>query len=508
MTRLRLLLGDQLTRSITALDGLDPARDVILLAEVAQETTYVPHHRQKLVLVLSAMRHFAADLIAEGLRVDYIRLDDPANTGDITGELSRAIARHQPSSIICTAPGEWRVWQMMRDWQARFSLPVEIRDDTRFFAAVRDFRDWAKGRKSLRMEFFYRDLRRRTGLLMQPDGQPAGGRWNFDSENRKSLPAGHQPPPRRRFPPDAVTQEVIGLIARRFPDGFGDLDGFGWPVTRREALEALTDFITHALPTFGDYQDAMARQHPFLYHALLAPALNIGLLTAAEVCAAAEAAWQAGRVPLNAAEGFIRQILGWREYVRGLYWTQMPAYAGSNALNARRPLPAFYWTGDTPLNCLSVTVRDIRRHAYAHHIQRLMITGNFALLAGLDPAAVEDWYLAVFADAFEWVELPNTHGMALFADGGLMASKPYAASGAYISRMSDYCGSCRFDPAQKTGPRACPFNALYWDFLARNRDVLAGNPRLSMPYSTLGRMAPQALSALRADAAAFLETLA
>ncbi len=484
MTTLRLVLGDQLTPDIAALDGIDPAGDVVLMVEAMEECGHVPHHQQKIVLFLSAMRHFAYELRGRGITVDYVRLDDPANTGSFTGEVERAIARHGARHIVLTEPGEWRVQAMAESWAARFGLPVEIRADTRFFASKPRFAAWTRGRKGWRMEYFYREMRREHGVLMKGEA-PAGGEWNYDAENRKRLPAGHPLPARRRFPPDAVTREVMALVAARFGEHFGTLDGFGWPVTRADALAALGDFIVHGLPRFGDYQDAMQAGAPFLYHSLLAPALNLGLLAPREVCAAAEAAYRDGRAPLNAVEGFIRQILGWREYVRGVYWTLMPGYAEANALGADRPLPEFYWTGETRMRCLRAAIGDTREHAYSHHIQRLMLTGNFALLAGVAPREIERWYLAVYADALEWVEMPNTLGMAVFADGGRMASKPYAASGAYINRMSDFCGGCAYDVARKSGPGACPFNYLYWAFLIRNADHLAGNPRMAMPYRTL-----------------------
>ena len=506
MPSLRFVLGDQLNRDVSSLRGLDPATDIVLMVEVAEETSYVGHHKQKIALILSAMRHFAAGLEGEGVRVDYVRLDDPANSGSFSGELARALARHAVDRVIVTEPGEYRVWEMMRGWAALTGLAVEIREDDRFLCSRGRFARWAEGRKSYRMEFFYREMRRETGLLME-GGEPVGGRWNFDAENRKALPAGVRPPACVAHSPDAITREVIDLVVRRFPDHVGDLAPFRWAVTREEALADLADFVARRLPSFGDYQDAMKRGEPFLFHALLSTSLNLGLLTAREVCMAAEAAWRAGHAPLHAVEGFIRQILGWREYVRGLYWLRMPAYAQTTALDASRPLPSFYWSGETEMACIAEAVADTRRNAYAHHIQRLMVTGNFALLAGLNPPEVEAWYLAVYADAYEWVELPNTHGMALFADGGLLASKPYAASGAYIDRMSDYCGGCRYRPSIKQGPGACPFNLLYWHFLAENSDRLAGNPRMAMPYRTLAAMAPERRAAVLAEARAFLDGL-
>ena len=502
MKTLRLLLGDHLTPDVAALDGYAPG-DVVLMVEVAQETTYVRHHKQKIALILSAMRHFAAALRAQGLTVDYVELDAPDNTGSFVGELQRAVARHKPGRVVVTEPGEWRV----RDALARADVgaPVEIREDGRFFATTTRFAQWARGRSSYRMEFFYREMRRGYGVLMAGD-EPEGGRWNFDAENRKPPPARFHPKPPPRFAPDETTRAVLTMVARRFPDHFGDLEPFGWAVTREDALIALDAFIRDHLPEFGDHQDAMVRDEAFLHHATLSPYLNIGLLTPREVCAAAERAYAKGRAPLNAVEGFIRQILGWREYIRGLYWLKMPDYAESNALGAARPLPWFYWSGETKLACVGQVVDQLRRHAYAHHIQRLMVTGNLALIAGFAPAQVEEWYLAVFADAFDWVELPNTHGMALFADGGVVGSKPYAASGAYINRMSNYCGACVYDPKLKSGPKACPFNPLYWDFLLRNRARLAKNPRMAMPYRTLDAMSADRRAEIESDARAILDS--
>jgi deoxyribodipyrimidine photolyase-related protein len=500
VTTLRIVLGDQLTRGLAALRDHEQG-DVVLMMEVAEEATYVNHHKQKLTLIFSAMRHFAEDLRREGLHVDYVTLDDPDNTGSFTAEVERAIRRHTPSRILVTEPGEWRVREMMRGWGA------EILSDDRFFATPANFAAWAKGRKELRMEFFYREMRRASGLLMAGD-QPQGEQWNFDHDNRKALPKTVTPPKRRRFAPDAITRDVMAMVERRFSHHFGDLEPFGWAVTRADALEALDHFITACLPDFGDYQDAMKEGNGFLYHSIISPYLNIGLLTPREICLAAEEAWKTGAAPLNAVEGFIRQILGWREYVRGLYWLKMPDYAGTNALEASRPLPQFFWSGDTEMNCLAQAIGDTKRHAYAHHIQRLMVTGNFALLAGLRPSEVEAWYLLVYADAFEWVELPNTHGMALYADGGIMASKPYAASGAYIDRMSDYCDRCSYRPDVKLGPEACPFNYLYWDFLMRNEPRLRKNPRMAMPYRTLAKMEDGRKAGIAASAKAFLDGLA
>ena len=506
MTVLRIILGDQLSLDLSALDALDPGCDIFLMMEVMEENTYVWHHKQKIVLVLAAMRHFAETLRQRGLTVDYVQLDALDNTGRFTTEVRRAVARHRPSRIVVTAPSEWRVQTMVDGWADFTGTPVETLSDHRFFASRERFSAWASGRRLWRMEHFYREMRREHGLLMDGD-RPAGGEWNYDRENRKRLPARTVPPARQRFSPDAITREVIALVERRFPDHFGELQEFGWPVTRADALLALDDFVAHGLPHFGDYQDAMKAEAPFLYHSLLAPALNLGLLSPFEVCRAAEAAWREGAAPLNAVEGFVRQILGWREYVRGVYWTLMPGYAEQNALQATRNLPAFYWTGVTDMRCLREAIGSTTRHAYSHHIQRLMVTGNFALLAGIAPRQIERWYLAVYADAYEWVEMPNTLGMAVFADGGQMASKPYAASGAYINRMSDFCTGCTYDVKKKTGPGACPFNYLYWAFLIRQKERLSANPRMAMPYRTLAGWPPERMAEILAEADAFLDRL-
>ncbi len=503
---LRLVLGDQLSDRLPALDGIDPARDVVLMAEVRDECTYVRHHQKKIVLVLSGMRHFAARLRQRGMRVAYTALDDPENTHSLRGEMLRAVAAHRPDRVVVTAPGEWRLLEEMSGWQERAGIPVEILDDDRYLCGLRQFRHWADGRPSPRMEFFYRTMRQRYRLLMEDDA-PVGGRWNYDAENRKRMPARITPPPAPRFPPDPVTQAVIALVSDRFGDHFGDAADFALPVTAEQAALALDHFLAERLEAFGDWQDFMRAGDPVLFHALVSTSLNLGLLDPLAVCRAAERAWREGLAPLNAVEGFIRQVLGWREYVRGMYWLHMPGYRHRNALAATRPLPPLYWSGETRMNCLAHVVTDTRRNAYAHHIQRLMVTGNFALLAGLDPAEVDEWYLVVYADAYEWVEMPNVRGMALFADGGIMGSKPYAASGAYINRMSDYCRGCAYDARVTVGEGACPFNALYWDFMARHEVRLASIGRMAMPLRALRGMEPAKRDAIRARAAAFLDAM-
>ena len=503
---IRLVLGDQLTRSLSSLSDLGP-HDVVLLAEVMGECTYVRHHAKKIVLVLAGMRHFAAGLRAEGITVDHIALDAPGNTGTLQGEVARAVARHGAEAVVVTEPGEYRLLADMRTWHERLGATVDIRDDGRFLCSIRAFRDWAAGKKQTRMEFFYRDMRRQYGVLLDAAGGPEGGSWNYDAENRKALPAKHVLPVPHRYQPDGVTRAVMELVAATFPNHFGSVEGFGLPVTRADALHALDEFVALRLPRFGDWQDAMKTDEPTLYHALLSTSLNLGLLTPLEICQRAEAAYRAGEVPLNSAEGFIRQILGWREFIRGIYWLKMPEYAALNALEATRPLPSFYWSGDTKMRCLHQAIGQTRENAYAHHIQRLMVTGNFALIAGLHPDDVGEWYLIVYADAYEWVEMPNVRGMALHADGGIVGSKPYASSGAYINRMSDYCRGCHYDVRDAVGERACPFNFLYWDFIARHEQRFAGNNRMQIPVANWHRMEPARREAIRAKAAGFLAAM-
>ena len=506
ITNLVLVLGDQLTRSIAALSAANQETDTVLMVEVDDEATYVRHHKKKIAFIFSAMRHFAEDLREAGWRVDYVTLGDPENTGSFAGEVGRALGRHGCDSVLVTEPGEWRVRADMLTWQKRFGVPVTRLLDDRFICSQAEFEDWATGRKQLRMEYFYREMRRKTGLLMDGD-QPAGGKWNFDADNRKPAKADLFMPSPLRIEPDLITTDVLELVGERFAEHFGDLTPFWFAVTRAQATAALDHFIDTALPRFGDYQDAMLEGEKYLYHSVLSAYINAGLLDPLEVCKRVEAAWQTGHAPLNAAEGFIRQIIGWREYVRGIYWLKMPNYVDENFFGNTRPLPDFYWTGETDMACMRAAITQTREEAYAHHIQRLMVTGNFALLAGVNPKEVHEWYLAVYADAYEWVELPNTLGMSQFADGGLLGSKPYAASGNYINKMSDHCKNCAYKVKEKTGKDACPFNPLYWDFLHRNRDKLAGNPRMGQMYRTWDKMSDDKRADYLASAKAVLDQL-
>jgi deoxyribodipyrimidine photolyase-related protein len=502
LRNLILILGDQLNADASALDGFDPAQDALWMAEVAGESEHVWSSRPRIAVFLAAMRHYRDARRAAGATVHYTELDEPENTGTLAGELARAVQKLKPARLILTEPGDWRVWRSLEAAAESLNLPLDVRVDRHFFASIADFKQHSLGRKQLRLEFFYRELRRREKVLLDPQGEPEGGQWNFDHDNRGSFPKSGPKgvPAPTAFPPDALTSEVIALVESRFAKHPGRLASFDWPVTPTQARVALKDFIDHRLADFGQYQDAMWTREPWLYHSRLSAAMNLKLLDPREVVAAAESAFRKGKVSLASAEGFIRQILGWREYVRGIYWHFMPEYLAKNALGAKEPLPAFYWTGDTEMACLRDAIGQTLEHGYAHHIQRLMVTGLYALQLGVEPQKVHEWYLAVYVDAVEWVELPNTLGMSQYGDGGIMASKPYAATGKYIQRMSNYCAGCRFDPAKSTGENACPFTTLYWDFLLRHERVLAANQRMALQVKNLARLKPADIEAIQARA--------
>jgi deoxyribodipyrimidine photolyase-related protein len=497
-----LVLGDQLDEDSAAFDGFDPRQDAVWMAEVAAESTHVWSHQARIGLFLAAMRHFRDRLRERGWTVHYRELEDTPVVETLPDALGAAVRRLRPQRLILVEAGEWRVGDGLQAAARALGVELEVRPDRHFLCSHAEFARHAEGRKQLRLEFFYRELRQRTGILMR-DGEPVGGAWNFDAENRESF--GRDGPglvPRPlAFPPDAVTRGVLDLVARRFAGHPGRLERFDWPVTRADALRALDDFIRNRLPSFGLYEDAMWTGEPWLYHSRLSAALNLKLLNPREVLAAAEKAHEKGHAPLAAVEGFVRQILGWREYVRGIYGRFMPEYLGRNALGADQPLPDFYWSGETDMNCLREVIRQTLELGFAHHIQRLMVTGLYALLLGVRPQAVHEWYLAVYVDAVEWVELPNTLGMSQYGDGGVMASKPYVATGKYIQRMSNYCEGCRYDPAVRTGPKACPFTTLYWDFLLRHEKVLAKNQRMAMQLRNLARLTPGERQAVRTQAA-------
>lgn len=482
--KLGLILGDQLSPNLATLRALDKSRDILLMAEVPTEATYVRHHQQKIAFIFSAMRHFAAELEQAGWKVHYLRYGEHNFNSLIDALLTYC---GEAEEVIVTHCGEYRLQQQIHDaWPQQLPCAVRCLEDDRFICSTEEFARWAHGKKQLRMEFFYREMRRKTGLLMEGDA-PVGGQWNFDSDNRSAWRGGALPQA-PVFERDDIDHDVLALVAEHFSTHIGNLDNFFWGTTAAQAQQALDHFIAVCLPHFGDYQDAMASGEDTLFHSLLSPYLNVGLLDPRRVCEAAEQAYFRGNAPLNAVEGFIRQIIGWREYVRGIYWLMMPDYAHENRLGNSRALPAFYWSGQTRMHCVSECLRNTLDHAYAHHIQRLMVTGNLALLLGVLPEEICEWYLAVYADAFDWVELPNTLGMVMHADGGFLGSKPYAASGAYINRMSDYCRHCHYNVKTHGEHDSCPFNSLYWHFIARHRPQFEKNPRMRMAYRNLDRM--------------------
>ncbi len=497
LRHLVVVLGDQLDRQGSAFDGFDPATDRVWMCEADEEATHVWCSQQRLVVFLAAMRHFAQALRDEGLPLDHVQ------GASLAQALAATLAAQPVQRVVLTEPGDFRVRAALQQAAAAAGVPLDLREDRHFLCSTREFAAHAQGRRQLRMEYFYREMRRRHRVLMDGD-EPAGGQWNYDAENREGFGPngpGFVPAP-TRFAPDAITHEVMRFVRDRYAAHPGRVDAFGWPVTRAQALQVLADFIAERLPHFGRWQDAMWGGQPWLYHAHISVALNLKLLNPREVVAAAEAAWRRGDVPLPAAEGFIRQVLGWREYVRGIYWLKMPHYAQGNALDAREDLPAWFWTGDVPMRCLHDALAQTLQIGYAHHIQRLMVTGLYALLHGVQPQQVHGWYLSVYVDAVEWVELPNTLGMSQYADGGIMASKPYAATGKYIERMSDHCRGCRFKPALRTGAQACPYTTLYWDFLLRHERRFASHPRMALQVKNVARLDDTERAAIRARAAA------
>ncbi|NEX62116.1 cryptochrome/photolyase family protein [Noviherbaspirillum galbum] len=496
---LRLILGDQLNPEHSWFREADPGV-VYVLMEVRSETDYVLHHAQKILAIFAAMRDFARHLREAGHRVRYVTLDDPSNRQSIPDNLT-ALARHYTAARVeWQSPDEWRLDEALHAWAGGQPFETAEADSEHFLTSRSEMAELFEGRKQWLMEHFYRRMRRRHGLLMTARGEPEGGKWNFDHDNRKPWPG--TPPEPADARPMHDHRALWDMLQRCGVKSMGEAQAecVRWPVNRIEALACLDAFIENALPHFGDFEDAMSSTGQRLFHSLLSFALNVKMLHPLEVVRRAEDAWRGGHAPLSAAEGFIRQIVGWREYVRGIYWAHMPGYDDRNALGHHAPLPRWFWTGDTGMRCLQMAIGQSLRTAHAHHIQRLMVIGNFALLAGLDPRAVHHWYLGVYVDAFEWVELPNTLGMSQWADGGIIATKPYVSSGAYIKRMSDYCKGCRYEHKQRMGETACPYNALYWDFFDRNEDLLSSNMRLGMAYRQLRKMPQAEREALRAQA--------
>lgn len=494
------IMGDQLSLGISSLDMIDKSKDLVFMCEVRNEAEHIKHHKKKLVLIFSAMRHFSDYLEQHGYKVIYVKLNQTNNSGNFIAELRKFIRINSISKVFLTEPSEYRVIKSLKE----SNLPLEIIPDNRFMCSISEFSAWAKDRKQLRMEYFYRTMRLRHKILIE-NNKPVGGKWNFDQDNRKPPPKSQIIPEPFKVRPDNITKDVIALVEKEFSQHFGDIEPFWFAVTRKDAQAALEHFIEHNLRHFGNYQDAMLYEEPWMYHSHISFYLNIGLLLPQECIHKVVQAYTAGSAPINSVEGFVRQILGWREYVRGIYWLKMPDYQKYNFLNADKDLPSFYWSGKTKMKCLAQAVTQTKKFAYAHHIQRLMVLGNFALIYGVKPRDLNEWFWIVYADAFEWVELPNVSGMILFADGGYLASKPYAAGGNYINKMSNYCKNCHYKVNLKIGSEACPFNYLYWDFLARNHGLLSNNPRLAMIYNVFNKMSAAQKAAITDSARAFYE---
>ena len=506
MSSLILILGDQLNKNISSLENFDKKNDVILMCEVMDECLSVKHHKKKIAFILSSMRHFAQELVDDGFTLEYVKLDDEKNTQSFLSETKRICQKYQINNVKFAFPGEYRVLENLQNLEPD-GIALSITQDNKFLCDIDEFKNFAQGKKSLLMENFYRYMRLKHNILMEDEKKPVGGKWNFDSENRKPPKSGLKIPQSFSLAPDKITQEVINLVEKKFPDHFGDIEPFYLATSRVVALEVLDKFIGEKLSNFGDFQDAMIEGEDFIYHSAISFYLNNGFLQPLEVIEKIVKEYDKGRVKINCVEGFIRQILGWREFVRGIYWLKMPQYKNSNFLEARNNLPSFFWDQKTKMNCVKESVRNTAQNAYAHHIQRLMILGNFALIAQIDPKQVSDWYLLVYADAYEWVELPNVWGMILFADGGFFASKPYAASGSYINKMSNYCKNCQYNVKEKTGDKACPFNYLYWNFLIKNKGKLQNNHRMRLIYKSLERFDDDKINDIKKSSEKFLNQI-
>ena len=527
LRHLIFILGDQLDADSSAFEGFDPAQDAVLMIEAREESTHVWSSKIRTTLFLSAMRHFAQSLEARGWPVVYRKLDVEADES-LSAGLHAVMAKHAPQAVIGVEPGDWRVRTQLDATMKIIALStgdtpakalkslkikhIEWREDTHFLCALPEFKKWAGTSKTLRMEFFYRMMRQKYKVLMEGTGKeatPVGGQWNFDAENRQSFgKAGPQNVPTPLVHKhSAITKEVLDMVEREFSAHPGNLAHFNWTVTREQALKALDHFITQRLPAFGPHQDAMWTKLEFGWHALISSSLNLKLLNPLEVVLAAEKAYHAKGLDLASVEGFIRQVLGWREFMRGVYFTDMPQLKQDNFYGHTNALPKWYWTADTQMNCMKNSIEQTLQNGYSHHIQRLMITGMFGVTAQIKPQALCDWYLAVYVDAIEWVELPNTAGMALFANGGRFTSKPYVASGAYVKRMSNYCQGCKYKPDDRSGETACPVTTLYWNFLDAHEKEFSGNPRTALMVKNLQRMSDAERASVRAKAVEMLGNL-
>ncbi len=492
MRHLVLVLGDQLDHESTAFDGFDAKQDVVWMSEVEEECTRVPAHKLRIAYFLSCMRHFRDELAEKGYEVEYHELQ--RRPSDDLGRshrerLSAVVNRRRPDKLVVVQPGDFRVLDNLRTEADALGVELEVRPDRHFFCSPEEFADWADGRKELVMEYFYREMRKRHDVLLTSDGKPVGGEWNFDKENRETF--GRKGPGEvkgpHRFWTDAVTDEVVELVEHRFGDHPGTLENFDLPVTHEKAREMLRDFIRDSLPDFGTFEDAMWTDEPFLYHSRLSAPLNLKLISARECVELAVEAYEDGHAAINNVEGFVRQILGWREFIRGVYWLKMPEYADLNALDQRLPVPTFFWDGETDMTCVRQSMKHVVQHGYAHHIHRLMVLGNLAQTLGVHPYAFHGWHVAMYVDAVDWVSLPNTLGMSQYGDGGVVGTKPYCSTGNYVDRMSNFCKQCPYDPKKRTGDDACPFSTLYWDFLDRHAEAFENNHRMGFAMKNLSK---------------------
>ena len=496
--KLRLILGDQLNHHHSWFSKTDE-NCIYFMAEMEQETNYVTHHIQKIVAFFQSMRNFADWLTDRNNILIYYKLDSTNNKQDLVKNLKHLIEEHDIKKFEYQLPDEYRLDEQLKDFCKSLSIDIEVYDTEHFYTNRTELSQFYEGKKEMTMEYFYRHMRRKHHILMVNEKDPEGGKWNFDKSNRKKWKGYPSIPHERGFRKDV--SENVSLLKKKGIKTIGTIDekNFNWPTSREDSLAVLNYFCKNLLIHFGDYQDAMHTDQIYLYHSRLSFAMNSKMLSPQEVIEKVIPYWRDHKdeIDISQVEGFVRQILGWREYMRGMYWKEMPGYRRSNKLENQNNLPEFYWTGDTKMNCLHHAIKQSLNNAYAHHIQRLMITGNFALLTQCHPDQVDQWYLGIYIDAIEWVEITNTRGMSQFADGGIIATKPYVSSGNYINKMSNYCKDCKYSVTKKTGDNACPFNSLYWNFLDDKKEYFKNNQRMNMMLNLLNKKSAKELSALK-----------
>jgi len=505
--KLRLILGDQLNSKHSWFTSVNKEVTYVMM-EIRTETDYVLHHIQKVVGIFAAMQNFAEQLQSNNHNLIYLHLNDENNLQSFEKNIQNLISEHQFTHFEYQLPDEYRVDENLKQLCNAILITSAAVDSEHFFTTRSELGDFFEGKKTFLMESFYRAMRKKHFVLMEGD-KPLNGKWNFDSDNRKKLPKEHKPTSPLVFENDVsnILLEIEKTDIKTI--GFIDAKNFVWPINRKQSLELLDFFAVECLPLFGSFQDAMTPNEWSLYHSRISFSMNIKMISPKEVIDRVTNEWQkrSHKIEFHQLEGFVRQIIGWREYMRGIYWKQMPDYAQLNYFNNSEKLPHWYWTGETKMNCLKDAINQSLHYAYAHHIQRLMITGNFALLAGVHPDEIDSWYLGIYIDAFEWVQITNTRGMSQFADGGIVGTKPYVSSASYIDKMSNYCGSCYYKKAIKTGDKACPFNSLYWNFYDKNESKLAKNPRIGMMYNVWRKMKPEDKTSLLVKADYYIKNI-